>query len=250
MKYLLIIPRTLWKILFLTNFILGLIILFPFFYFFLSNKKRFGYAFQLKKFWAAWILTIPGIFINVKRKTPKHKLPQPCVYIANHVSYLDIVASYLIIPNYFVFMGKQELDKAPLFRIFFKEMNILVDRKSNIGSHRAFLRAGKDIDEGNSVFLFPEGTISSNGVLRGFKNGAFKLAIEKQVPIVPITFLNNWKLLQNGGFLKSFGKSGISRIVVHKPVSTIGMTENDLIHLRSQVHEIIQQELNTYNHYK
>jgi 1-acyl-sn-glycerol-3-phosphate acyltransferase len=200
--------------------------------------------------WAAWILTIPGIFIKVNRKISKHKLPQPCVYIANHVSYLDIVASYLIIPNYFVFMGKQELDKAPLFRIFFKEMNILVDRKSNVGSHRAFLRAGKDIEEGNSVFLFPEGTISSNGALRGFKNGAFKLAIEKQVPIVPITFLNNWKLLQNGGFLKSYGKCGISRIVVHKPIPTVGMTENDLIHLRSQVHNIIQNELNNYNHNK
>ncbi len=250
MKHLLIIPRVLWKTLFLANFVLGLIVLFPFFYFFLSNKKRFNYAFQLKKVWAAWILTIPGIFIKVNRKISKHKLPQPCVYIANHVSYLDIVASYLIIPNYFVFMGKQELDKAPLFRIFFKEMNILVDRKSNVGSHRAFLRAGKDIEEGNSVFLFPEGTISSNGALRGFKNGAFKLAIEKQVPIVPITFLNNWKLLQNGGFLKSYGKCGISRIVVHKPIPTVGMTENDLIHLRSQVHNIIQNELNNYNHNK
>lgn len=247
MNYLLIIPRTLWKTLFLLNFVLGLIILYPFFYFLLLNKKNFKYAFLLKKFWAAWILTIPGIFIKTKRKISKEKLPQPCIYVSNHVSYLDIVASYLIIPKYYVFMGKQELDKAPLFRIFFKEMNILVDRKSNIGSHRAFLRAGKNIEEGSSVFLFPEGTISSKGVLRGFKNGAFKLAIEKQVPIVPVTFLNNWKLLQNGGFFKSHGRCGISKIVIHEPVSTIGMTENDLIPLRSQVYDTILNELNLYN---
>ena len=144
-------------------------------------------------------------------------------------------------------MGKQELDKAPLFRIFFKEMNILVNRESNKSSHRAFLRAGTDIDMGQAVFIFPEAGISSNGKLRGFKNGAFKLAIDKQIPIVPITFLNNWKLLQNGGFFKAFGRPGISRIVVHPPIPTIGMDENDLISLRTQVYDIIQNELNNYN---
>lgn len=248
MNYLLVIPRVLWKSLFLLNFVLGLVVLYPFFYILLLRKSWFKYAFLLKKFWAAWIMLVPGIFMKVYRKVPKQDLPQPCIYCANHVSYVDIVASYLVVPNYFVFMGKRELDKAPLFRIFFKEMNILVDRGSNVASHRAFLRAGKDIDEGSSVFLFPEGTISSYGKLRGFKNGAFKLAIEKQVPIVPITFLNNWKILQNGGFFKSYGRSGICKIVVHEPISTVGMTENDLIYLRTKVHEIIQNELYNYNH--
>jgi 1-acyl-sn-glycerol-3-phosphate acyltransferase len=247
MKYLLIIPRALWKTLFLLNFVLGLIVLYPFFYVLLSRRKWFPYAFQLKKFWAAWILTIPGLFLSVKRKTSKHELPQPSVFCGNHVSYLDIVASYLVVPNYYVFMGKQELDKAPLFRIFFKEMNILVDRSSNVGSHRAFTRAAADLDKGDSVFLFPEGTISSNGKLRGFKNGAFKLAIEKQVPVVPVIFLNNWKLLQNGGFLKAYGRPGISRILVHEPISTLGMTEKDLVSLRTKVYDVIQSELEKYN---
>lgn len=144
-------------------------------------------------------------------------------------------------------MGKQELDKAPLFRIFFKEMNILVDRSSSMSSHRAFMRAGADIDKGASVFLFPEGTISSHGKLRGFKNGAFKLAIEKQVPIVPVTYLNNWKLLQNGGFFKAYGRPGISKAVVHEPIPTIGMSEKDLVSLRTKVYDIMQQELDAYN---
>ena len=200
MSYLLIIPRALWKLLFILNFVLGLIILYPIFFIFLSKRKWFPMAFKLKKFWARWILTVPGLLHKINYQIPSCKLPQPAIYCANHSSYLDIVYSYLVIPNYFVFMGKQELNKAPLFRIFFRDMNILVDRSSNASAHRAFIRAGKDINEGNSAFLFPEGGISSNGKLRGFKNGAFKLAIEKQVPIVPITYLNNWKLLQNGGF--------------------------------------------------
>jgi 1-acyl-sn-glycerol-3-phosphate acyltransferase len=243
MNYLLIIPRTLWKLLFLLNFILGLLVLYPLFYLFLSRKKWFPLAFKLKKFWAAWILLIPGLFVRIERKTDPAKLPQPCIYCSNHVSYLDIVVSYILIPNYFVFMGKQELNKAPLFRIFFREMNILVDRSSTMSSHRAFVRAAMEIKQGHSVFLYPEGTISSAGKLRGFKNGAFKLAIEQQVPIVPITFLNNWKLLQNGGFFKSHGRPGISRIIIHEPISTTGMTEDDLVSLRSKIHAIISGDL-------
>lgn len=243
MKYLLVIPRTLWKLLFLLNFVLGLLILYPFFYLFLSRKQWFPLAFRLKRFWAAWILLIPGIFVRVQGKNNIEHIPQPCIYCSNHVSYLDIVVSYIFIRDYFVFMGKQELNKAPLFRIFFREMNILVDRKSTISSHRAFLRAATELKKGRSVFLYPEGTISSSGKLRGFKNGAFKLAIEQQVPIVPITFLNNWKLLQNGGFFKSHGRPGVSRIVIHEPISTIGMTEDDLVPLRSKVHTIISNDL-------
>jgi 1-acyl-sn-glycerol-3-phosphate acyltransferase len=200
-------------------------------------------AFKLKRFWAAWILLVPGLFVKIIRKTGTPDLPQPCIYCSNHVSYLDIVVSYILLPDYFVFMGKQELNKAPLFRIFFRDMNILVDRKSTISSHRAFMRAASEIQQGHSVFLYPEGTISSAGKLRGFKNGAFKLAIEQQVPIVPITFLNNWKLLQNGGFFKANGRPGISRIIIHKPIATVGMTEDDLVSLRSTVHEIISNDL-------
>ncbi len=247
MNYLYLVPRTLWKTAFVLNFLLGLIILYPFFYLLLSRKEWFPKAFQLKKIWARWILFVPGLFVKIKRETPAEKLPSPAVYCANHASYLDIVLNYLAVPNYFVSMGKQEIDKAPLFRIFFKEMNILVDRKSISGSHKAFIRAGKEIDKGHNVFIFPEGGISSSGTLLNFKNGAFKLAIDKQIPIVPITYLNNWKRLQNGGFLKVKGGPGVSRIIVHTPIPTIGMTENDLVPLRTKVRDIILNELNNYN---
>lgn len=247
MNYLYIIPRTLWKTLFVLNFLIGLVILYPLFYLLLSKKEWFPKAFQLKKIWAYWILSVPGIFVKIKRETPAGNLPNPAVYIANHASYLDIVINYLAVPHYFVSMGKQEIDKAPLFRIFFKEMNILVDRKSISGSHKAFIRAGHEIDKGHNVFIFPEGGISSSGALLNFKNGAFKLAIDKQIPIVPISYLNNWRRLQNGGFLKVKGGPGVSRVIVHTPIPTLGMTENDLVSLRTKVRDIIMNELNNYN---
>jgi len=179
----------------------------------------------------------------LKSEMDLNKLPQPCVFCANHTSYLDIIVSYIVIPNYFVYMAKQELDKAPLFRIFFKKMNILVDRKSKIGSHKAFVKAGEEIDKGHSVFLFPEGTISKDGILKPFKNGPFKLAIEKQIPIVPITFANNWTILQNGGFLKATGCPGVAKVVIHDAIETKGMTEENLVDLRTKVHEKITSSL-------
>lgn len=243
MKYLLVLPRALWKTLFVLNFVVGLIVLYPVFRLFLSKRAWYPKAFALMRSWARWIAHVPGVFVSVKREIDNKDLPPVAIYCANHASYLDIVLSYIVIPRYFVFMGKQEINKAPLFRAFFRDMNILVDRKSTIESHKAFMKAVCEIDLGNSMFLFPEGKISSKGKLLPFKNGAFKLAIDKQVPIVPVTFLNNWKLLQNGGFLKSHGRPGIARIIVHKPVSTAGMTEKDLVNLRSHVHQVIQKAL-------
>src|SRR6185295_8397785 len=121
---------------------------------------------------------------------------------------------------------------------FFERMNIPVNRKSVLDSHRAFMRAGEDIDKGISVTLFPEGTIHHGPGVGRFKNGPFRLAIEKQIPIVPITFLNNWKLLPDE-YPEKLGRPGIARIIMHEPIETKGMTEDDLESLKKQVYEII-----------
>lgn len=196
---------------------------------------------------ARWITYLSGVYLKKIYQVDPKTIPQPCVIVSNHASYLDIILSYFIIKKYFVFMAKLELNKAPLFNVFFKDMQISVNRKSRSGSHKAFLRAGEEIDAGHSVFIFPEGTISSNGILKPFKNGPFKLAVEKQVPILPITFVNNWKLLQNGGFFKSYGRPGISKAIIHAPIQTTGMTEENIVNLRAQVFILINETLKTYH---
>ena len=237
------IPRTLWKIWFILSFLVTLVIFYPVFLVLLSNEKWFGSAFSLMRVWAKGLCYCSGIFPSVKYEIDLEKIPQPCVFVSNHCSYIDIIMSYVSVPQYFVFVGKQELDKAPLFRIFFRRMNILVDRKSNVGSHKAYLQAGERIDKGESVFIFPEATISSDGSLIPFKNGAFKLAIDKQVPIVPLVFPDNWKRLQSGGFLTAHGSPGKARAIVRESVSTKGMTNADLIPLREKIKSIIQESL-------
>ena len=173
-------------------------------------------------------------------------MPRPCVIVSNHTSYLDIVLSTLYIDHTAVFMAKAELLRIPLFKYFFVYLDIPVDRKSRTGSHKAFVDAGKKIDEGLSVIIYPEGTISEKGKLRPFKNGAFKLAVEKQVPIIPVVNLNNWFFLENGGFFKSNGRPGIPRIIVGNPIETKGMTEDNIEELKQKIFNFTQNELDKF----
>src|SRR5258708_3966771 len=118
MKYLLIIPRTLWKLWFILNFLITLLLLYPVFLILLSREKWFGSAFLLMRFWGKELCYASGILPSVTYETEISEIPCPCVFVSNHCSYLDIILPCVFIPQYFIFVGKQELDKAPLFRIF------------------------------------------------------------------------------------------------------------------------------------
>jgi 1-acyl-sn-glycerol-3-phosphate acyltransferase len=239
----------LWKVLFLLHFIVTLAILYPLFYIFLLRKEWYPLAFKLKRLWAHILVFPVGIFYTVDYKF-KPKAGKTYVYCANHTSYIDIILSYCIIDEYFVFMGKQELEKVPLFNVFFKDMNILVNRKSMTASYQAFQRASQELRNGHSVILFPEGTISrKTPILKDFKSGAFRLAIDEQLEIIPITFENNWKFLQDKAFLQGNMRPGLAKIVVHEPVSTKGLTEIDVEHLKLKVKEIIEGPLRKYKEF-
>lgn len=219
--------------------------MFPLFYYALTQGKV-DFAFKLKRFWARVICFGTFLYPQVRYSSKKYKLPRPCIIVPNHTSYLDIVFSPFFVDHTAVWMAKAELMKIPLFKYFFVHLDIPVNRKSIKDSHKSFSDAGEKIDKGLSVIIYPEGTIGDNGKLRPFKNGAFKLAIEKQVPIVPAVNLNNWWFLQNGGFFKSNGRPGIPKIVVGDPIETKGMTEKDAEELKNKVHTFIEQELKKF----
>ncbi|MBS1652918.1 MAG: 1-acyl-sn-glycerol-3-phosphate acyltransferase [Bacteroidetes bacterium] len=219
--------------------------LYPFFYFSLKSKK-YNTVHFLKNVWSRIIVWGSLIFPVIKYKDKKYQLPVPCIVVSNHTSYLDIIISFFYVKKTAIYLGKQELLKTPLFNIFFKYMDIPVNRKSITESHKALIKCGEKIDKGFNIVIYPEGTISSNGKLKKFKNGAFKLAIDKQVDIVPVANINNWKFLQNGGFFKSKGTFGIPKIVVGSPISTKGLTENDIELVKEKCFNFIQLELTNY----
>lgn len=234
-----------WKLWFVICFCVPFLILFPVFYLAL----RFGngdLVFKLKRFWARIISIFSFVYPSVRYTSKKYKLPKPCVVVSNHTSYLDIVFSPFYIDHTAVFMGKAELLKIPLFKYFFVYLDIPVKRASASESHKALMKTGQAINKKYSAVIYPEGTIGDKGKLRPFKNGAFKLAIEKQVPVVPVVNLNNWWFLENGGFFKSNGRPGFPKIVVGDPIDTKGMTEENLPELKEKVYTFMQQELKTF----
>jgi 1-acyl-sn-glycerol-3-phosphate acyltransferase len=143
------------------------------------------------------------------------------------------------------FMGKAELLKVPLFRQLFKKMNIPVDRKNKIAAAKSLAKATKDLQRGISIGVFPEGTISKQAPkMSSFKAGAFKMAIDNQVRILPVTFVNNYHLfpekIKNGWA----GRPGIAKIVVHEPISTVGMnSDTDVKALSKQTFDVIEGTL-------
>jgi len=141
-------------------------------------------------------------------------------------------------------MGKEELLKGFVTGLYFRTIDIPVNRNSKMSSFRAYKKATERMEKGMSTVIFPEGTISGNYPPRlvEFKNGPFRLAIEMQVPIIPVTALDTWKVLWDDG-LKYGSNPGVCHIFVHKPIETAGMTVDDTDALRDKVYEIMYQKL-------
>jgi len=149
------------------------------------------------------------------------------------------------VKNPFVFVGKKELAKFPLFGFFYKRTCILVDRSSERSRKAVFLRAQRRLQSGLSICIFPEGGVPNhNIVLDEFKDGAFRLAINHQIPIVPITFADNKKRFS---YIFFSGGPGKMRVKIHKFLSTKGLTVNDTKTLNLKAREIILKQLEAFH---
>ncbi|MCC6839474.1 MAG: 1-acyl-sn-glycerol-3-phosphate acyltransferase [Flavobacteriales bacterium] len=241
-KWAFALPRLLFKGWFALAFALSLVVLYLPFRMLLRKPSGYPAAFRLMRGWARF-LGIAGMMplrVEWKGQLP----PSPYVVCINHSSYLDIVHAFNVLPEYFVFLGKHELLYWPLFNIFFRDMHIAVNRSNGAEAARALMRAGRALDAGISVGLFPEGTISGHAPrMLPFKDGAFRLAVKKQVPIVPITFVNNWLLFGDPEQPWSRGRPGIARAVVHPAVPTRGLGPADVDNLRQRVFDTIESPL-------
>ena len=237
-----------YRIYFALVFFLVLLLLYPLFWLLLLNENNYTTVFKLKVFTARLILFFD--FIGLKHVVKMPDLgDEPYVICANHASYLDIILMYRILPKKrFLFIGKAELLKWPIINIFFKKVDIAVDREKRSSGMRSIIRAKKELKNGWSIAIFPEGGILPEApALGSFKNGAFKLAIDTGVPILPITIINNWKLFTADPILTGSARPGISHVIVHKPIPTVGLDKKDLINLREQTYQTINKPLLEYN---
>ena len=186
-----------------------------------------------------------GIFFSVTFEAPVD-WKRTYIICGNHTSNLDVSAISIIVKGDLAFIGKEELLNNMVTGFFFRTIDITVNRDSKMSSFRAFKRAAEKLKAGINVVIFPEATIplAYPPKLHAFKNGAFRLAIEQKIPILPITAIDTYKVLWNTG-LENGSRPGICDIFVHKPIETAHLTLDDADRLRDEVHEIIKQKLQT-----
>jgi len=232
----------LYKIYFGLCFVFTLLLLTPFMFIFVLRKEWYGGIFYCRMIWSR-LLQLMGLIFVVK--TTKGKLPDgPFIIAPNHQSYLDIVFMYSVFSRKFAFLGKQEIASWPIFGYFFRRTDIPVDRGNRMAAARTLEKAAEALKKDRSIVIFPEGTIPLHTPkLKHFKNGAFMLAIKQQVPIVPVTFVNNWRKFSDPSDKFGPASPGTSRVIVHEAIPTKGLTEEDLVNLRQQVYKIINDSL-------
>lgn len=227
-------------------FVTLFLLLFPFFFIFLQKESWKPRAHYLNRLWAKLYFPICGIPVDIDYRFDLERYKNGTfVFCANHTSYLDIAVMGLIVPNYYAFVGKSSLRKIPLFGYMFTKLHIQVNRSSKRSSHQTFQRALQALDQGRSIMIFPEGGIVTQEppALTPFKDGPFRMAIEKQVPIVPITLPYNWLILPDDQLLFT---RRLMKAVVHPPISTQGLTLDHLTMLKAQTYQVIEEELKPY----
>ncbi len=231
-----------WKIYFGIVVFISILLLYPALLIWLNDERYFYKAYRLIQKQAKAILFFVGIRYTV---TGSHSIKQESYIICpNHSSYLDILLLYATFPNYFIFLGKKELGKVPLFNIYFKKMNILIDRTNPKAAHHSITKAISEMQKGTSVVIFPEGTIPKTAPqMKPFKNGAFKVAIDNHLSILPVSFPKNYLLLQDSWKFGSHARPGRAKIIYHPVVDIANRSDKDLISLREEVKHIIQSKV-------
>ena len=231
----------LWRIWFYIMIALPILVMLPLLLLSIVSERGYPYFFTLARVWGRFILFSMGFYYKVETIQGLHP-NKSYMIVANHTSMTDIMLMLAVVDRPFVFVGKKELASIPLFGFFYKRTCILVDR-NNAQSRRAVYESAQNrLNRGLSVCIFPEGGVpyDESIVLDTFKDGAFRLAIEHQIPIVPISFGDNKKRLSYTFFS---GSPGLMRVKIHEHVETKGKTLEDRKEIKAQVFQTIYQQL-------
>lgn len=230
-----------WRVWFYVLMAIPILVMLPFLVLSILTESGYPYFFKMARIWARFILFGMGFYYKIDKEQELDK-NKSYMFIANHTSMVDIMLMLVSVRKPFVFVGKQELSKIPLFGFFYKRTCILVDRDSSKSRGKVFERAQKRIDQGLSICIFPEGKVPDDEsiVLDEFKNGAFRLAIDHQLTIVPIAFLDNKKRYSYTIFS---GKPGLLRVKILSFIETNTKKKSDLNEIRDGSWSEIHKEL-------
>ncbi|HSY77265.1 MAG TPA: lysophospholipid acyltransferase family protein [Bacteroidia bacterium] len=208
---------------------------------FYSKKQAPFSAHKISRFWAKLLFICFFIRVDIKGKEHIHP-EQAYVFVCNHRSQLDIPLFARACVNTFRFLSKIEVTKIPLIGYVVKKLYITVDRNDRNDRVKSIEKMKYSLlEEKISVILFPEGTRNTTEQpLIGFKDGAFRLAIETQLPIAILSILNTKEFLPAN---KLELKPGTIHAIWNEPIETKGLTEEDIPMLKETVKQLLLKNL-------
>ena len=244
--FLLRIPRFIFGIIVLLLFICTMPVYFIIYFClfqFVNKEKAPHAAHKVTRAWAhtVFIITVIRCKVSGREKIDPKKI---YVFVGNHQSQLDIPVYAVAAKNTIRFLSKEELTKIPVFGYLLRTLYIAVKRADKNDRSKSIQQMKKSLDEGISVFLCPEGTRNrTSAPLLDFKDGAFRLAIEAQVPIAALTVFDSKKRNSPQSQLELI--PGVIHCVWDEPIETKGMTIDDVPLLKQKVYDIMLKNLNT-----
>jgi 1-acyl-sn-glycerol-3-phosphate acyltransferase len=167
---------------------------------------------------------------------------RPCVFVANHQSFLDVVTFGSIFPKRTVSAGKREIGRIPIFGWFYRlSGNLVIDRAHPRGARDSLEEAARTIRaESLSVWFMPEGHRNPEPELLPFKTGAFRLALAARVPVVPIVAEPLGVIADT---TRRRARPGVLRVTVLEPVTTDEALPRSVAELAATVRARMQAEL-------
>jgi 1-acyl-sn-glycerol-3-phosphate acyltransferase len=194
----------------------------------------------LARWWSRAICSLSGVKIEVEGGGALDHT-HSYVFMANHLSTIDIWALYVALPLPVRMIAKKQLASIPLFGwAMWAGRFIFIDRQNGVSARRSIERATERIRAGASVLLFPEGTRSRDGQLQPFKKGGFHMAIDAGAPIVPVALQGTRELMPRGSLRV---KPGRVKVTIGAPIPTEGLGADDRNALLERVHGTIAEML-------
>ncbi|HEX8386364.1 MAG TPA: lysophospholipid acyltransferase family protein, partial [Rubricoccaceae bacterium] len=189
--------------------------------------------------WSRSILFMIRVRTRVEVRAP---LPEgPVVFVSNHQNAVDILTTSACLPRPFVYVARHELRAWPIVGwVLEKSACLFIDRSSARRAIESLREAGARIRGGESVLLFPEGGRSYAHRTEPFMRGAFMLALEAGVPVVPLTLVGHSGVMNEKLRL---ARPGETRLVLGAPVETAGLGRGDVAELSDRVRASIEAEL-------
>lgn len=204
------------------------------------GKHRF-WGYYPPKYWSK--LTCRTAFCKIKIKNNNKIDPDKSyVFVANHQGAFDVFLTYGYLNQNIKWVQKSSLRKLPFVgKASEIAGHIFVDNSSVKNTMQTIKKAEKELEKGVSIVIFPEGARTEDGKMGRFKKGAFIIAMQMQLPIVPVTLNGPFDVLKINSRLMHFGKT--LEIIVHDPISTIDMTEEDIPNLMKKSSTEIEADL-------